>query len=102
MWEAQRGSPTYRPEQFAADGFIHCTNGAAALLVPANAYYRDDPRPYVAVVVDLDRVTASVRYDDDACIYPHIYGPLDAAAVVEVLSASRDADGTFLGFQPSP
>ncbi|MEJ7582982.1 MAG: DUF952 domain-containing protein [Acidimicrobiales bacterium] len=97
-WEAQRVLGVYVPEQFPTDGFIHCTDGQEQLLVPANAYFRDDPRPYVALVIDLDRVMVPVRYDDDPCIYPHIYGPLDTTAVVEVLAARRGADGTFLGF----
>lgn len=98
-WDSQRRSPLYRPESFADDGFIHCTDGEERLLVPANAYYRHDARAYVALVIELARVTATVRYDDDACIYPHIYGPLEVDAVGEVREARRAADGTFVGFE---
>jgi uncharacterized protein (DUF952 family) len=98
VWEAQRNGATYVPEGFADEGFIHCTAGEDRLLVPANAYYRDDPRPFVALEVDVDRLTAEVRYDDEAAIYPHIYGPMETAAVVGVRRAERAEDGTFLGF----
>jgi uncharacterized protein (DUF952 family) len=98
VWEAQRRDARYRPEAFEADGFVHCTDGLDHLLVPANAYYRDDPRPYLALEVDLDAVAAQARFDDEACRYPHVYGPLDVTAVRRVLEVERDADGTFTGF----
>jgi uncharacterized protein (DUF952 family) len=36
-----------------------------------------------------------VRYDDPAQIYPHIYGPINLDAVVEVRRVIRLADGSF-------
>jgi uncharacterized protein (DUF952 family) len=98
VWEAQSKGQTYVPEGFAAEGFIHCTDGEDRLLVPANAYYRDDPRRFVVLEVDVDRLTAEVRYDDETAIYPHIYGPMETTAVVGLRRADRAADGTFLGF----
>src|SRR4051812_4371633 len=98
VWEAQREGPLYRPEAFDAEGFVHCTDGLDHLLVPANAYYRDDPRAYLALEVDLDEVTASARYDDEAGRYPHVYGPIEVVAVGRVLAAERDENGTFTGF----
>jgi uncharacterized protein (DUF952 family) len=100
VWEAQRDDPLYRPEAFEADGFVHCTDGLDHLLVPANAYYRGDPRPYLALEVDLDVVAAPARFDDEACRYPHVYGPIDTAAVRRVLRVERAEDGTFTGFAP--
>lgn len=101
-WEAQRDAPTYRPSAFAVEGFVHCTDGLDRLLVPANAYYRDDPGRFVALEVDLDRVSAPVRYDAEPPVYPHVYGPIETAAIVRVLVAERSPDGTFVGFAPSP
>lgn len=98
VWEAQRTGPRYRPEAFEREGFVHCTDGLAHLLVPANAYYRDDPRPYLALEIDLEAITAPARFDDEARRYPHIYGPVDVAAVRRVLRAERTGDGTFTGF----
>lgn len=102
QWEDQSGLSEYRPEQFEVEGFIHCTDGLDRLLVPANTYCRADLRPYVALVIDLSRVTSPVRYDDGACIYPHIYGPLDTNAVIGVRPARRADDGTFVGFADVP
>ncbi len=62
----------------------------------ANRYYRGDPRPYLLVMVDLDRVSADWRYEDPGAVYPHIYGPLDRDAVVAVEDMRRHEDGRFL------
>lgn len=100
VWEEARLGPTLVPEGFAAEGFVHLTLGLDQLLVPANAYYRGDPRPHVALTVDLDALTDEVRFDAEPEIYPHLYGPLPTAAVTEVRAALRDADGTFTGWTP--
>ncbi len=86
------------PERFAEEGFVHLTIGLDQLLVPANAYYRDDPRPHVALTVDLSVVDAEVRFDAQPGLYPHLYGPLPVVAVREVRDAVRDPDGTFTGW----
>ncbi|MGE5560141.1 MAG: GNAT family N-acetyltransferase [Chloroflexota bacterium] len=86
----------YLPAAFAADGFIHCTDGRQAVSIILTINYREDPEPYVYLCIDKDRVTSEVRYDDPARIYPHIYGPLNRDAIIAVLPAARAEDGTFL------
>ena len=36
--------------------------------------------------------------DDMALLFPHIYGPIDHAAVLEVRAVRRAEDGEFLGW----
>jgi uncharacterized protein (DUF952 family) len=93
--EATPDAPLVR-ESLAAEGFIHCTDGEDALIATAERHYRDDPRDFLALTIDLDRVTSSWRYDDPGSPYPHIYGPIDRAAIVQVEPVSRAADGRFL------
>ena len=52
---------------------------------------------FLALTVDLDALTSPWRYDDPGKPYPHIYGPIDRAAIVGVTPVSRAADGRFLG-----
>ncbi len=87
-------APLHRPS-LDDEGFIHCTDGADALIATANRHYRDDPRDFLALTVDLDRVTSPWRYDDPGEPYPHIYGPIDRVAIVGTTSVRRDADGSF-------
>jgi uncharacterized protein (DUF952 family) len=101
VWRGQQDQPAYRPEAFEADGFIHCTDDALELLKVGNRYYRDDPRPYVALTVNCDLLTAPVIYEDPARMYPHIYGPLDRKAVELVQAVRRDQEGMFVAIESS-
>ncbi len=96
VWEERAGEGPYVPEAYEQDGFTHCTIGEANLIAVGNAFYRNDQRPYVAVVIDLDRVDAPVRYEDEGRIYPHVHGPLPAQAVLDVARVVRAADGSFV------
>ena len=96
VWEAQRSRDVYEPEAFAADGFVHCTDGEREVIDTANRYYRDDPRSYVVLTLDVEALASEVKYEDPAHIFPHVYGPIETAAVRDVRDVRRDADGTFL------
>lgn len=95
-WEAEPDAP-FLPAAYDADGFIHLTHTLADLVVVANSFYRDDPRPYLIVAVALDRLSAPWRHDDDPR-FPHLYGPLNRDAVLSVRPAPRQPDGSYLPF----
>jgi uncharacterized protein (DUF952 family) len=102
VWDAQRDGGVYVPEAFAADGFVHCTDGEAAVLDTANRYYRSDGRAYVVLSIEVDALEAQVRYEDPGRIFPHVYGPIETAAVTLVRAVERDADGRFLRIASAP
>ncbi len=81
------------------EGFIHCTDGAAEMVATANRHYRADPRPFIVLSVDLDRVGSPWRIDDPGRIYPHVHGPIDRGAILSAVPVPRAADGTFLPFE---
>jgi uncharacterized protein (DUF952 family) len=99
-WERARDAGEYRLSTRGRSldevGFIHAS--AAHQVAPvANAVYPGAPG-LVLLVIDTDLVRAPVRYDpvpgsDDP--FPHIYGPLNAGAVVRVLPFGPDASGRF-------
>jgi uncharacterized protein (DUF952 family) len=95
VWRAHQGATTYAPERFAEEGFVHCTDGEENVLRVGNTYYRTDPRPYLVLVLDVERLHSPVRYDDPSQIYPHVYGPINLDAVVAVRRVVRLADGSF-------
>jgi uncharacterized protein (DUF952 family) len=70
------------------------------MVVVANRFYRDDPRPFLLLTLDLDRTGSPWRFDDPDQRYPHVYGSIDPACVLEVRRMNRAADGTFL--RPGP
>ena len=96
-WNRQHSGPTYVPEAYENDGFIHLTIGEANLMEVANLFYKQDARSYSVLELDKDRIAARVQFDDDSGRYPHVYGPLNVDAVVSVRTVQRDADGTFVG-----
>jgi uncharacterized protein (DUF952 family) len=92
---AADGEP-FRPASLETEGFVHLTHRMADLVDVANLFYRDEPGPHVVLTVVLGRLGAPWRYDGDAR-FPHVYGPLDRAAIVEVRTMERGATGTFVG-----
>lgn len=99
VWAAQRSGPTYLPEAYEHDGFIHLTIGDQHVIEVGNRFYTQDPRAYSVLVLDKDRLTSPVQFDDDSGLYPHVYGPLNVDAVVAAHPINRAADGTFVGIE---
>ena len=87
---------TYLPAAWERDGFIHTTKQIALLHEVGNRYYRADPHPYLVLTIDLDRTAVPWRYDAAGADYPHLYGPLERAAIIAAQPMPRAADGAFL------
>lgn len=93
-WAAAPADRPFAPASLETEGFVHLTHTETELLAAGDRHLRMDPRPYVALLVDLGRLTVPWRYDGDDR-FPHAYGPLDRGAITEVRGVRRDADGTF-------
>ena len=100
-WASTPPDEPFRPASLDGEGFVHLTHWLSDLVDVANALYRSDPRPHVVLTVALDAVTPPWRYDGDQR-YPHVYGPLDRSAILEVRPIQRAADGRFLPLDPAP
>jgi uncharacterized protein (DUF952 family) len=70
------------------------------MVAVANRFYAADPRPFLLLTLDLERTGSPWRFDDPGQRYPHVYGPIDPASVVEVRRMARSDDGAFTG--PAP
>ena len=101
-WDAWPTVQPYLPAEYEADGFIHCSAGDAVMLAVANRFYRTTPGEFVLLVIDPAQLTAPLKWepssDDLAPLFPHIYGPINRAAVHEVRAVQRADDGEFLGW----
>ena len=92
-WSTDPDLP-YAPPSLAAEGFVHCSADAPAALAIADGPYRDAPGPLLVLVIDESRLTAEVRWEGSGdVLFPHVYGPVERAAVTEVLEVRRDEDG---------
>lgn len=96
-WRAADPEAAYRAASLDDEGFIHCTDGEAELLATADRHYRDDPRPFLVIELDLERVGSPWHVEDARGIYPHVFGPIDRAAIVRVRALERDPEGRFTG-----
>ena len=100
-WAQARRDGEYRTStrgrSLRDEGFIHASTAAQVLPV-ANAFYRDEQQDLILLVLDAGRIGAEIRYEPVPAWtdpFPHIYGPLDVAAVVEAVPLERDAAGAF-------
>lgn len=74
---------------YAEQGFVHAS--FAAQVGPTLArFYADAAGPLVLLVLDPAQLAPEVRVEGG---FPHIYGPLPLAAVVEVVALERGPDG---------
>jgi uncharacterized protein (DUF952 family) len=95
-WKAQPPHQPYAGDTLSTEGFIHCTAEPAVLVKVANARFREQAGDWVILRVDTARVTAPVRWElSDGHIFPHIYGPVELEAVVQVLDFPRNRAGDF-------
>ena len=99
-WEAAKKAGSYRWStrgKSLDDGatFIHASRPEQVSLV-ANRVYADATRPLCLLVIDTKRLVSAVCYEDvDGLTFPHIYGPLNLDAVVDVRRYERGADGRW-------
>jgi uncharacterized protein (DUF952 family) len=100
-WEAHDPAAPYVPAAYAEDGFVHCTDGDDEMVVVANRFYREDPRDFLLLTLDLERTGSAWRFDDPERRYPHVYGSIDPASLLDVRRMLRDTDGRFLAPEPA-
>jgi uncharacterized protein (DUF952 family) len=95
-WAKAKAAGVYHGDTLATEGFIHCST-PAQVLGPANALFRGQPG-LVLLCINPDKVEPPLSYEDCYAAgqaFPHIYGPLNLDAVVQVIAFPPNADGTF-------
>jgi uncharacterized protein (DUF952 family) len=102
----------YYPPTYSQDGFIHATAVPAMLLVVANHFYQDSKGEWVCLEINPHLLGARVKYeaaapvgnkasmknesDENAPLFPHIYGGLPKVAITKMFKIIRNEDGQFL------
>lgn len=94
---AQCAGDSYSPPSLAREGFVHCTATRSTLLAVARDYYDGATSPLLVLEIDPLRLAAELRFEAPAPIpgggaahlasgelFPHLYGPLELAAIVGV------------------
>ena len=96
-WSAAQARGQYFADSLAGEGFIHCSKVDQVLRV-ANTFFAGQVG-LVLLVIDPGRLTSELRWDPGADLptelFPHIYGPINLDAVLQVVDFEPGADGKF-------
>jgi len=95
-FRARADDALYVPATLERDGFVHCATEPSVLPV-ASDYFSDVAGRLLVLEIDPARLAAETRYEAPAPIagggtahlemaveFPHVYGPIDRAAIVGV------------------
>ena len=85
-WNEARSKGSYKHPSLKDEGFIHCSqeNQVAAVL----ERYFSGKKDLVKLVIDTDKLTSKYIFDwspSTQDTFPHIYGPINTEAVIEVI-----------------
>jgi uncharacterized protein (DUF952 family) len=82
-WEAAQATGSYFADSLESEGFIHCSI-AEQIASVANAFYKGIDG-LILLHIALDKLQVEVHWEEAGGeVYPHIYGPINHDAVVEV------------------
>jgi release factor glutamine methyltransferase len=93
-WMEAQQQGLYITQSLIQIGFIHCSQPEEILQI-TNQFYqgRSD---LVLLWIDPEKITSEIRWEiSNGTFFPHIYGPIDLAAVVSATDLESDIDGKF-------
>jgi uncharacterized protein (DUF952 family) len=85
LWNQAKGAGEYRADSLTSEGFMHCSK-PDQLAGVVNRYYQGQTG-LIVLHIDPDLVEPSIRWENPPGRneqFPHIYGPLNLNAVMEV------------------
>jgi uncharacterized protein (DUF952 family) len=88
-WAAAENQPTYEAGSLHTEGFIHASERGQVAGV-LDRYYKDI-HDLVLLHIDPAKLTSELRYEvaTNNELFPHIYGPINRDAVVDVETIDR-------------
>ena len=103
-WDEARQRGNYRAESLETEGFIHCSTENQVVPV-AEKFYSGQDNLYL-LVIEPALLSSDLKWEppsggtpppgvpeDD--LFPHIYGPINLDAVVQVFDLQSNPDGKF-------
>src|SRR5512136_2799106 len=96
-WSAAQKNRQYTADSLAGEGFIHCSKVSQIMRVADNFFAGQ--HGLVILLIDPARLIPELRWEPGADLetelFPHIYGPINLDAVVDILDFEPDAAGKF-------
>ena len=94
MWAAALRAGVFHPPSLDTEHFIHLSD-ERQWLATANRFFRDRT-DLVLLSIREDRLASPLRWEPaDGDSFPHLYGPLELAAVVDAVALPVAADGAI-------
>ncbi len=105
-WAWLEGADRYAPPSLDTEGFVHCSPDDPTMLAVANRFYREHGGELLVLTIDEQALSSPVRWEAPAhpdgstpatgeAVFPHVYGPIELAAVRDVRRLTRDPAGDF-------
>ncbi len=101
-WEKAQTEGEYAAPSLSSEGFIHCSKPDQTADT-ANNFFRGQ-KGLALLCIDEKKLRSECRYEPPSYsqldpeageLFPHIYGPIDIAAVVKVVDFPAEENGTF-------
>jgi hypothetical protein len=102
----------YVPGTRDAAPFVHASPDEQTTLAIANALYAQAAEPLVALALSESALSAPVRYEagqlaplpgvEAGTLFPHVYGPVERAAVTGILYLRQDPAGWYTALEERP
>ena len=95
-WDAQANLPTYVPDRYRKDGFIHCSERQQ--LERVADYNLPGRSDLLLLEIMPTRLQPETRYEQGGWErFPHIYGPINKDAITRTVAVRCNPDGLFSG-----
>jgi len=95
-WAEAITQGAYSADSLSTEGFIHCSTPSQVVWVANNRFRgRTD---LVLLHIDPSKIDVEIRYENlegGRELFPHVYGPIPVAAIVEVTPFQPSVDGSF-------
>jgi uncharacterized protein (DUF952 family) len=94
-WEKAKKNNVYIADSLLSQGYIHCSTLEQIVEVADHVF--NGQSNLILLLIDENKVDKDIKYEDagNGKFYPHIYGPLNIAAVIDVKDFPTDEDGHF-------
>ena len=91
-WDNAPPGP-YLAGSLETEGFIHCSS-EEQVTGSANKFYIHESE-MLLLAIDPDLLTSELRDEEGRPgeLFPHVYGPINREAIVEVIRLTRGSDG---------
>jgi trans-aconitate 2-methyltransferase len=101
-WDKARLKGEYTAPSLKSEGFIHCSTLKQAADI-ANTFFKGQSG-LALLCIDENRLQSACNYEaptggakhDPGNLFPHIYGPINTAAVIQVIDFPANENGFFI------